>query len=74
MSVKVHIPWEGLYLWSGQVYQSIFQQKTVDLLCPRAVIILKEEKSEHTFTASELYDRLLIPISKMLCRKFYDEP
>ena len=57
-------------IWSGI---SIFQQKTVDLLCPGAVIILKEEKSEHIFTASELYDRL-IPISRMFCRKVYGEP
>lgn len=58
-------------IWSGI---SIFQQKTVDLLCPGAVIILKEEKNEHIFTASELYDRLLNPISRMFVEKFMVNP
>jgi len=42
-------------IWSGIL---IFQQKTVDIRCPGAVIILKDEKSEPIFTASELYGRL----------------
>lgn len=58
-------------IWSGI---SIFQQKTVDLLCPGAVIILKEEKNEHIFAASELYDRLLNPISRMFVEKFMVNP
>lgn len=58
-------------IWSGI---SIFQQKQVALLCPRAVILLKEAKSEHIVTASELYDRLLIPISRMFCGKAHGEP
>lgn len=61
-----------VYISLGKVFIynlviSIFQQN------PGAVIILKDEESEHLFTASGQYDRL-IPISRTFVEKFMVNP
>lgn len=60
----VYISLEKVFIYYLVI--SIFQQN------PEAVIIQKDKESEHIFTASEQYDRL-IQICRTIYRKVYGE-